>query len=282
MRIVMDDAGDIAAHLIEKYNIHIVPINIAFGTSEYLSGIDMDDEAFYAKVKTVSSHNFPKTSQPTPFQMAEAYRALIEQGETEILTVTVGQKLSGTYASAIAAAKELEGEATFHIFDSQAASAAEGFLALAAARWAAEGKGSGEIIAGLEKMREQLATVFTIDSLEFAVKGGRVSSLKSMMASLLSIKPILELEDGVVAEAGRVRTRKRALKEIVQRVVQQVGDKRVRVAVVHAQADDEAAALLEQAKDTLNYEEAFAMNMSISVAVNLGPGALGLIVVPAD
>lgn len=280
MQIVMDDAGDVPAELAQKYNINIIPINIMFGTEQYLSGVEMDHAKFYERAKTVEASSFPKTSQPTPYQFVQKYQEIMATGETEIFSVTVGQKLSGTYASATQAAKELAGQGTFHAFDSQAATAAQGFMAIEAARMAQEGASVEAISAQLSKMVADMVVIFTIDSLEYAVKGGRVSSMKSVMASLLNIKPIMRLEDGVVIEAGRVRTRKRAISHIVDLVHQGVGNRPVRLAIIHANSLADAAQLRQQAQSVFNVSELMTVDMAVSVAINLGPGALGLIAIP--
>lgn len=280
MQIIMDDAGDVPADIAKQYNIDIIPINIMFGTEQYLSGIEMDHAKFYERTKTVEASNFPKTSQPTPYQFVEKYKEHLAKGEKELYSVTVGQKLSGTYASATQAAQELAGQATFHVFDSQAATAAQGYMAIEAARMAQQGATADAITAKLQQMVAEMVVVFTIDSLEYAVKGGRVSSLKSVMASLLNIKPIMRLEDGVVVEAGRVRTRKRALNHITGLVQQEVGNRPVRVAIIHANAAVDAAQLRGKAEASLNVAEIMTVDMAVAVAVNLGPGALGLIAIP--
>ena len=280
MRIVMDDAGDIPADFAEKHNITIVPVNITFGTEEFLSGVTMDQVSFYEKASTVGEHNFPKTSQPTPFQFAEYYRAILAEGEDEIMTITVGEKLSGTYASATAAAEELDGQGTFHLFDSAGGSAAQGYMVMEAARMAENGEPAADILARLEVMRREQVVVFLIDSLEYAAKGGRVSSLQSSLASLLRIKPIMDLQDGLIVEAGRVRTYKKALDYIVERVAEQVGQKRVKVAYIHAHDLDGANLLRERARQQLTISEEIELEMAVSVAINLGPGALGIVAIP--
>lgn len=282
MRIVTDDVADIPADLIEKYDIYVIPVNIMFGTEEFLSGVTMDHAAFYQKVKQVDAHNFPKTSQPTPYQFVEVFEKLIEEGENEFLTVTVSQKLSGTYDSAEAARRELAGKGTFHLFDSQSGSAGQGFLVLEAARMAQSGAGADEILRRLEKLRDELIVVFLIDSLEYAVKGGRVGSLRSTVATLLNIKPIMTLRDGVIVEAGKVRTYSKALAYLVDFVQKRAGDKAVKLAVIHAGAHDAGEALLAQAKREIEHTEALIADMAVAVAVNLGPGALGIVALPED
>ena len=280
MRIVMDDAGDVPADLVEELNIKLISVNIAFGTEEYLTRITMDREAFYRKVKEVGSNNFPKTSQPTPYQFTETYREILAEGEDEIMTITVGKKLSGTYDSAEAAAKELESEATFHLFDSMSGSAGLGYMVIEAARMAKAGANYEAIVTKLRKMRANQSVVFLIDNLEYAVKGGRISSWRSTMASLLNIKPIMKLEDGVIVEAGKVRTYKKALDSIVDLVYQKTGDQNCRVAYIHAGAPERIADLQSRANAELTIEEEIVTDMAVSVAINLGPGALGIVAMP--
>jgi DegV family protein with EDD domain len=281
MRVVMDSVGDVPADLVRELKICVIPVNITFGEEAFLSGVTMDHAAFYEKTKSVTADNFPKTAQPTPYQFLECYQQLIDAGETEILTIVVSTKMAGTIQSAKLAAEELEGQANFYCFDSLGGSAAQGFLAIEAARMGRDGASMEAILARLEEMRAQTVSIFTIDSLEYAAKGGRVSSAKSMMASMLSIKPVMKLEDGAIVEAGRVRTRKKAISHIVELVKEQVGDTAVKLAVIHAGAPDDAGRLWELATTHLNSSEVILVDMSIAVAINLGPGALGLIAVPS-
>jgi len=129
-------------------------------------------------------------------------------------------------------------------------------------------------------MRREQVVVFLIDSLEYALKGGRVGLLQSSLASLLRIKPIMELKDGLIVEAGRVRTYNKALDYIVDKVVQEVGDKPVKLAIIHAHDLQGAELLHRRAEERLNITEAFESEMGVSVAINLGPGALGIVAIP--
>lgn len=282
MRVVMDDAGDVPADLIDELNIYILPVNIMFGTEEYLSGVTMDHDAFYAKTATVDDHNFPKTSQPTPYQFEQAFEEIIAAGETDILVITVSDRLSGTYASAVAAMKTMGDRATVHLFDSKAGAGVQGLMAIEAARMVRDGAAIEAILSRLEKMRDSFSIYFLIDSLEYAVKGGRVSTLRAGFAGLLNIKPIMTLDDGVIVDAGRVRTYKRAVNWMVDATVNDVGDKPVRLAVMHANNREAGEALLQNARPRLNVVEEFFMDMAVAVAINLGPGALGLVAIPVD
>ena len=280
MRIVIDDAGDIPPAVAVEYNITIVPVNIMFGTEEFLSGSQMNHAQFYEKVKTIDNSNFPKTSQPTPYQFTQALEAVIAEGENEIYVITVGEKLSGTYASAIAAQKELADRATIHVFNSTGATAIMGFMAVEAARLLRAGKDAAAITARLTRMREEMVVYFMIDTLEYAVRGGRVGALRGTVASLLNIKPIMQLVDGQVVEAGRVRTPKKARDHIVRIVHEAIGNRPVRLAAIHANSLVLGSELLEIATAVFNVKESMVVDMTIPVAINLGPGALGLVAIP--
>ena len=282
MRIMIDDAADLPADLAEQENIYIVPVNIMFGTEEFRSGPQMTKPMFYEKVKSVGDHNFPKTSQPTPYQFLEAFEEVIAAGDTEIYCVTVSKKLSGTYASAIAARDEIGERATIHIFDSYGASAAQGFMGLKAARMFAQGASVDEVTARLTRMREEMAVIFMIDTLEYAVKGGRVGSLRGTFASLLNIKPIMKLHDGEVVEEGRVRTPKKARTYVIDRAKEMIGDRPVMLAAIHANVPDGGEEILRRAAESFESTERFLVDLTIPVAINLGPGALGLIAIPDD
>jgi DegV family protein with EDD domain len=281
VRIVMDDAGDVPPQLVHAHHLYVVPISVALGTEEYLTGINIDRPGFYERVKTVANANFPKTSQPTPYQFEEVYRRALADGATELIAVTVSERLSGTYASAIAAAGELGAQAIIHVFDSQSGSAAQGLMAAAAAQLAGQGVASVQILDALAAMRQQATIYLLIDSLDFAVRGGRVSSLQSGVASLLNIKPVMTVADGLIVPAARVRTMGKALQRIVDETRAVVGDRRVNLAAVHANAPEAGAKLLEMARPHFQIHEAYLLDLALSVAVNLGPGAVGLVTVPA-
>ncbi|MBK9053956.1 MAG: DegV family protein [Chloroflexi bacterium] len=280
MRIVMDDAGDIPPELAKQNKIHVIPVNIHFGTEEYLSGVNLSRAEFYEKTKTVGSHNFPKTSQPNPYQFREVYESILAEGEEEILTVVISEKLSKTYDSAVQAGKELANRGRFYLHDSQSGSAGQGFQALEAARMAAQGIPAADILRRLEQMRQEQVIYLMIDNLEYAVKGGRVSSLRSAVASLLNIKPIMQVADGLIVPASRVRTRKKALGELLDSVKARIGDRKIKLAVVHANAPAEAQELLNTASKMFNTSEKILMDLTLPVAINLGPGALGVIAIP--
>jgi DegV family protein with EDD domain len=280
MKVVIDDAADLSEELRTKYNIANIPVNVHFGTEQFLTGENMTHDQFYRKAANVNDDNWPKTSQPSPYQFEEFYRKLMAEGERDILTITVGEKLSGTYPSAIAARKEIGDEANITVFNSETASGAQGMMAVEAVRMDRDGASLDEILDRLAEIRDEHVITLVINSLEWAVKGGRVSGLRGMMASLLNIKPIMYLFDGEVVEAGKVRTHKKALRFMADFAKEKVGDKPVRLSVLHANAAQEAEDLLETVKPMFNAQAVHVVNLCVPVAINLGPGTLGLILLP--
>ena len=288
MRIVADGAADIPQELIDKYNIYVMPINVMFGQEEFLAGPNLDHpqamshSEFYAKAEKVTDENWPKTSQPTPYQYIEAYEKMIAAGETEFLTITVSEKLSGTYASAVMAHKELADKATFHLVDSETGSVAFGWQVTEAARLEAEGADLDTILARIDEVKSKTVTAFMIDNLEFAVRGGRVSSWRSTVASLLRIKPIMTVKDGLVVEENKVRSHRKALRYLVDYAKERVADRPVRAAVVWGGNPENGEELRDQVLGELNVVDFQFLEMAISISVNMGPGAVALFTMPVD
>ncbi len=280
MRVVIDDAGDVADDWAERHQIAIVPVNIHFGTEEFLSRVEMTREAFYRKVGQIGNDQFPKTSQPNPYQFTEIFREIFAGGEDEILVITVSEGLSKTYESAIQAARDVADLGKVHVFDSRSGSAAQGYMAVEAARMAEAGATTEAIMARLEQMRDEQVVVLLIHSLEYAVRGGRVSGLRSAIASLLNIKPLMQVQDGIIIEAGKVRTQGKALQFMLDFVKGKVGDRPVKLAILHANAPDAGRGLQAMASPVLNATEEIMMDLCVPVAINLGPGAVGLVAIP--
>jgi DegV family protein with EDD domain len=215
LRIIADGAADFPPGWEEKFDIQIVPINIHFGEETYLQYVEMNLDDFYAKIDTGSV--FPKTSQPSPHQFMEFYKKHAKEGDT-ILSIHVTSKLSGTYASAVAAANELKGEFNIIPFDSAGGSLGVAFMCREARLMERDGISIDEIVAHLESVRKKVLILLTLDTLEYARRSGRVGTLSAALASMLNVKPIAELKDGVLNTIEKVRTRKASLDRVVKRL----------------------------------------------------------------
>jgi DegV family protein with EDD domain len=276
IKIVTDSTCDLPAQLYREHDITVVPINIQFGAKTFLDGVTIDGPTFYRTIK--QSGYLPKTSQPSAGQFQEAYLRLADDGATDILSIHVTARLSGTFQSAELARELVEGRVRIHPFDSACGSAGLGFMVLEAARMARAGAGIPDILARMEEIRPRLFIGLTVRDLRFAQMSGRVGKLQGSLASLLNIKPIILLEQGVIDVSEKVRTRTKALDRLLQILVETVGTVQpVNLAAVHAQVPDEAAALLERAKSVCNCRESFLSDLALSLAVQFGPGTVGLV-----
>lgn len=280
LRIVTDGAADILPAWEKEFDIHVIPINVHFGEKTYIQNVELNFDQFY-KMVDEKSNPFPKTSQPSPHQFVEFYKNNFETGDT-ILSIHITSKLSGTYASAVSAAEELKGTYNIVTFDSLGGSLGTGFMCRAARIMEREGKSVDEIIRYLESIRDQVHVILTLDTLEYARRSGRVGTLSAAMASILNVKPIALLQNGLVNMVERVRTRKTALERVLSLGKETVGDKPVHLGVVHARDIESARALLEEAKKHFNFKSEVMTDLSISLAINFGPGTVGLVLFPAE
>jgi DegV family protein with EDD domain len=279
LRIVTDGAADIPAGWEKEYGIQVIPINIQFGEKTYLQTVDLDNEGFYKLVD--ESKKIPKTSQPSPHQFTEFYKKIAQKGDT-ILSIHVTAKLSGTYASAVAAAEEVKDLFRVIPFDSACGSVGIGFMCRAARRMERAGKSVEQIVSYLEGVRTRVLIILTLDTLEYARMSGRVGTLSAALASVLNVKPIAVLRDGVVNMEEKVRTRKAAIERVIEMGRAEIGDKPVQLAVLQARDPQAGAALLEKARAAFNIRDAVMTDLSISLAANFGPGTLGLVLYPAE
>ena len=278
LHIVMDGAGDMPPEWRDLYNIDVVATPVHFDGKTYHPGVNLDFEGFYRLVD--ESGVIPKTSQPSPYEFTQRFRQIARFGDT-ILAIIISSKLSGTYESAIAAAKELAGELNIITFDTQAGSAAVGMMCREARLMEKAGKSVQDILARLDQIRQNLTIVLTLDNLEYARMSGRVKALQASLVSLLNVKPIAMLQDGVIIMADKVRTRGRALQRIVEMVYQRVGDQLVNAAVVHARDPETGKTMMEMVKKRLNCKDLIMTDLSLPVAANLGPGTVGVVAYPA-
>jgi len=279
LRIVADSAGDVPAAWQKDFDIQIIPANILFGDKTFRHGVDLDNEGFYRMVD--ETHRIPKTSQPTPHQFVEFYQQIAQPGDS-ILSIHVTSKLSGTFAAAETAAREVDGQFKVIPFDSLTGSLGIGMLCRQARILERAGKSPEEIVTQLEQMRARIGIVLALDTLEYARLSGRVGTLQAAMASILNVKPIAVVTGGVVNVTERVRTRRASLERLLEMVKEQVGERRVNIGVVHARDPQAGAALLERARSLFNIEDLVLTDLSISVAANLGPGTVGIIYCPVE
>jgi DegV family protein with EDD domain len=277
LKIVMDTAGDLAPGWEKEFQIDLIPINIIHGDKSYLQGIDMKYEDFYTLVD--SSGTIPSTSQPTPYQFVEFYRKIARKGDT-VLSIHVTEKLSGTMISAREAAKELEGEINVVPFDSASGSISMGMMCKEARLMDRAGASLEEILKRMDFIRRNMQLVATLDTLKYARLSGRIKYLQAALASILQVKPIMELKDGIIEMTEKTRSRAKSIELVLRIMEKKIGRKRINAAVVHARDALAGQELLQKVIQRFDCAEASLTELTISLAAHFGPGSLVLVAYP--
>lgn len=269
--IVTDGTSDLPADLLARFGIHVVPLYVLWGGQELRDGVDIDRATLYARLRQDPEH--PKTSQPTP---ADFLNAIRQVDAPEVLVLTISSALSGTYNSACQA-RELTATPV-HVEDSRVTSMALGWQVLAAARAREEGADLEGMLAAARRVRAGVVTRFTVDTLEYLRRGGRIGGAAWMIGTALQLKPVLSLDPqtGQVESLERIRSRRRAVQNLVERAAEEFGSVPApHVAVMHAMAPEEAEALREELTARLHPREILATELTPVLGIHGGPGLLG-------
>ena len=273
--IVTDSTSYIPTELSQQYGITVTPQILIWDNQTYRDGIDIQPSDFYSRLKTAKV--MPSTSQVSPATMQETFQGFVEKG-IPVLGIFISSKLSGTLQSAIQA-KETMGSAgeKVTLVDSQSTAMGLGFQALAAARAMEAGASIEECAAMVAKAHERTGVFFAVDTLEFLHRGGRIGGAQRFIGSALNLKPILAVKEGKVEGIERIRTKSKAHDRILELVSEQVkGKSNIRIATLHANAADDARALLDRAARELNPVETIFTEVSPVVGTHAGPGTVGL------
>jgi DegV family protein with EDD domain len=271
--IVLDSTADLPDAAERFPNWRVVPLYVRFGDESLRDGVDIDPARFYERLR--ESSVFPTTSQPTPGDFLVCYREL---GAYErILSVHVSARVSGTYASAEAAAAEL-GDDRVRAIDTETASASIAMLALAIQRRLDRGTSDEEVDALVERYRRERGLLFTVDTLEFLARGGRIGRAAAFAGTLLHVKPILSIEHGEVEPIKRVRGERKAFAELAAVLETQTRDEPAfRLGVAHAAAPERAAELEALVRERRPHAELeLVVALAAVIGAHAGPGTLAL------
>jgi DegV family protein with EDD domain len=233
IRVVTDSACDLPAPLVEALGIEIVPLTIRFGSEELVDRTELGADEFWARLEHTDS--LPETAAPSPGAFESCFRNLVDRGATGIVCINLSSHLSGTMQSAQVAAAAVAGICPVQVIDSQSASMGQGNLCLTAARRAADGDSLESIVAEVVDRRDRTQLFATLDTLEFLKRGGRVGNARALLGTMLSIKPVVELRDGIVEEAAKVRTRSKALRFLATKAAENEIE---HLSVLHGNAPD--------------------------------------------
>jgi fatty acid kinase fatty acid binding subunit len=209
VRIVTDSAADLPTDEAARLAVEVVPLSIRFGSEEFTDGVDLSVTEFYKKLAT--SETLPETSAPAPGAFEAAFRRQADAGADAVVCINLSEGLSATIQSARNAAKAVAGHLDVHVIDSRSITSGLGTQVTVAAEAAGGGAGVEDVVALVEGMIPRTHVIGALDTLENLKKGGRIGGAQALLGSLLSIKPLLDISTGEVAEAGKARTRRRAL-----------------------------------------------------------------------
>jgi len=273
--LVTDSTTYMPPELVRKYNISIAPQVLIWGDQTYKDGVDIQSGEFFTRLKTAKE--MPTTSQVAVVSFQEIFQDLVNR-DFEVLALLVSSKLSGTVPSA-QQAKELMSSAgaKVNIVDSQSVAMALGFQVLAVARALEQGANLTEAVALAEKSHEYTGLFFAVDTLEFLHRGGRIGGAQRFIGSALNLKPILAIQEGKVEGIERIRTKNKAHDRILELTIEKIGQRSpVHIATLHANATEDARALLTRAEQVLNPVESVFTEVSPTVGTHAGPGTVGL------
>jgi DegV family protein with EDD domain len=271
--IVTDSASDLTADVAAAHGIRIVPLYVRFGQAEFRAGVDLSTAEFWARMVAPDAP-FPTTAAASPGDFAAAFEAELAAGADAIVCVTVGGKLSATIKSADLGAQGLPGR-EIHLVDSQSASMGVGLLAIVAAELAAAGLPAAEIAAGVRSRIADIDIYVALDTIDYLRKGGRLSAARAAIATVLSVKPIITVVDGLVTIAEKPRTRARARARATALLTARPVE---RIAFLHTQAPDlEAfrAGVLARLPRGVDPACVSTEVVGPSVGPHLGPGGVG-------
>jgi DegV family protein with EDD domain len=270
VRVVTDSACDLPQELADVLGIEIVPLTIRFGTEEFVDRVELSNEDFWKRLR--ASDALPETAAPSAGAFEARFRDLIARGATGILCVNLSSRLSATMQAAKVAAAAITGAVPVQVIDSLTGSMGLGSLVLTAARRAADGDPLDKIVTEVVDRRERTRLFGSLDTLEFLKRGGRIGNARALLGSMLAIKPVVEIRGGVVEEAGRVRTRSKALRALADKVKAQPVDQ---VAVLHGQAPD-VDDLLDLLDPAFPRDEIVVGEVGPVIGTHAGPGVIGV------
>jgi DegV family protein with EDD domain len=271
--VVTDSSAYIPEEALGDLNIPVIPVWLIWGDERFRDGVDIDPPTFYRRLR--ESEVFPTTSQPSAGEFEGFFQQVGAEADA-IVGVFLTSKLSGTMASAQAAQMELP-ELNIRIVDSLSVSMGLGFVVLAAARAAAAGRSLDDVVAVAEEMRDRIHLLFVVDTLEYLHRGGRIGGAKWLLGTALNIKPLLHFVDGTIEPLVQVRTKRKAVAQMLDVVEERLGGRRMAEAsVVDANSPEEGDAVAELVKERFGISTVYRTVLSPAIGTHGGPGTLAI------
>jgi DAK2 domain fusion protein YloV len=272
--LITDSSCDLTPEFVIRHNIQMVPIQISFGHDEYIDKITITPKEFYRMLQ--GTEHPPKTSQPSPGDFMRTYKEIWGHYETAI-SIHLSGALSGTLQAAQKAATTCK-DGKIHVMDSRNASVALGLIVAEAARAIEEGYDLEEVVARTERAIKNARFFVSVATMEFLIRGGRVSRSRGILAKVLNLKPVLAIDaDGKIQVAAKTFGGKAAMKRTMQLVCREaMGKRNLKFAVGHANAPETAQWYVDQIKKQFEVREVMTVNVSPALGAHAGPGAAGV------
>ena len=274
VKFIIDSASDLLPSECKKLGVTHVPLTVRFGEKEFADAVDLSHKKFY-KMLTSGKEEHPTTSQVTPAAWAEAMEEVVENGDTAVV-ITLSSKLSGTYQSACIAADDFEGKV--FVVDSMTATIGERLLLLYGIELVNEGLDAATVAAKLDAVKDRVCIYARLDTLEYLRKGGRISGATAVVGSMLNIKPLIGVQDGVVANVGKARGPKAADKQLRELIAKSGGIdfSKPLCAAYSGNEDDNLKTFLADSTELLCNTEAPIATVGCVIGTHVGPGAVAL------
>ena len=270
IRIITDSSCDLNKDIIEKYNIKVVPLNVSFGDEIYMDS-ELDNKEFYEKMK--NSKELPKTSCPSPERFINSY-----EGDEDVIVLTISSKLSGTYSAALLAKNMMLEEnpnKKIEVIDTKTGSILHGQLIVKAAKLVEEGKSFEEIVKTIEEIREDKEFFGSLETLDNAIKGGRINPLAGKLINALNMKVIIKVSDGVVKPIDSARGCNNSIKKVVEKAVNMAEEKNCKSLIIaHANCLEKAEKTKEMILKKYDFEEINICEIGPVMGVYASEGAI--------
>ena len=272
IKIITDGSCDLPKEVIERVNPGIIGINVCFGEESYIGGVEIDDKTFYEKMKV--SKELPKTSSPSPDRFIEAYKC----EEDEILVFTLTSKLSGTHSNAVLAKTmylEEHPEKRIEVIDTQSGSIGVALMMLKCNELIEQGKTMDEILNEIEKYKKDIIFFGALDTLENAIKGGRINPLAGKIIGALNFKAIVQIKDGVVKPIDKARGESNSIKKVANYITSSIEDTKDKIlCLMHANCPEKAHKLLSIIEKTHKFDEVYISEVGPVMGTYTSEGAV--------
>ena len=271
--VVTDSTADMAAGRADALDVRVVPLRVMVGSSASVDGdITPSDVA-----RALRERKRVTTSRPSPAEFAATFQSCLDAGASRVVSVNISAALSGTWEAAVLASQDFP-HGVVRVIDSRSTAAGLGFAVLAAAEVAAAGGSAAEVQGAATATIDRTKTMFYVDTLEYLRRGGRIGSASALLATSLSVKPLLQMVEGQIVALEKVRTTSKAMARLVQLATEAAGDGPVDIAVHHLAAEARAAVTAAQLASALPKAESVRVaELGAVISAHLGPGVIGIV-----